>query len=333
MPWVETVTSAVAASQSIENNSGYREVFANRPFLALWLAQILSQIADNFLYFVLIVAVYKQTGSNTAVSGLVLAFTLPALTVGLLAGVLVDRVDKRSVLLFSNVARAFTAIGFIFLTNNFISVIILGLLTSAVRQLFMPAEAAALPRLLKPRELLTANSLFTLTYNASFIVGFAGAGPLLKFAGTDSVFIVAAVFFVIASALCAWLPSSAPEPRIGLPTPIGLRVRQVAFELWEGWRFLSHDRVILRTMLQLAFAWSLSGVTAAIAPGFATTVLGLSEEDAFLLVVPAGLGVVLGSILIGKFGGRVDRNWLIATGLLGMGIAVILLASRSAIMR
>ncbi len=326
MPRTAIVTSAVLASPDLERNSGYREVFSNRPFLALWLAQVLSQIADNFLYFVLIVAVYKQTGSNTAVSGLVLAFTIPALTIGLLAGVLVDRVDKRSVLLFSNLARALTAIGFIYLTSNFISVIVLGFLTSAVRQLFMPAEAAALPRLLKPRELLTANSLFTLTYNASFIVGFAGAGPLLKYAGTESVFIVAAVFFAIASALCAWLPSIAPEQRINLPSPVGLRIRLVAFELLEGWRFLSHDRAILRTMLQLAFAWSLSGVTAAIAPGFATTVLGLSEEDAFLLVVPAGFGVVLGSILIGKFGGRINRNWLIATGLLGMGIAVILLA-------
>ena len=321
------MTSIIVADQSIEGNGGYREVFANRPFLALWLAQVLSQIADNFLYFVLIVTVYKQTGSNTAVSGLVLAFTIPALTLGLLAGVLVDRVDKRSVLLFSNLARAVTAVAFIFLANNFISVIILGLLTSAVRQLFMPAEAAAMPRLLKPRELLTANALFTLTYNASFIVGFAGAGPLLKFAGTDSVFIVAAVFFMVASALCAWLPSISPEPRVGLPPAISRRIRLVAFELWEGWRFLSHDRTILRTMLQLAFAWSLSGVTAAIAPGFATTVLGLSEEDAFLLVVPAGLGVVLGSILVGKYGGKVNRDWLIAAGLLGMGIAVILLAT------
>jgi MFS family permease len=305
---------------------GYRDVLANRQFLALWLAQVLSQIADNLLYFVLIVAVYRTTGSNTAVSGLVLSFTIPALTVGLLAGVIVDRVDKRQVLLLTNVARAVLAIAFIFFTNSLPSVFVLGLITSAFRQLFMPAEAATLPRLLRPQDLLAANSLFTLTFNASFIVGFAGAGPLLKLAGTDTVFVVAAVFFVIAGALVTTLPKVESEARSDLPGSTVARSRLVIRELLDGWAFLRSDRDVTRVMLQLAFAWSLSGITAAIAPGYASTVLGLSEEDAFYLVVPAGVGVVLGSLAVGRFGGRLDRTLLIAAGLLGTGVAVILLA-------
>src|SRR5204862_8013660 len=95
----------------------------------------------------------------------------------------------------------------------------------------------------------------------------------------------------------------------------------------DGWAFLRRDRDVTRVMLQLAFAWSLSGITAAIAPGYASTVLGLSEEDAFYLVVPAGVGVVLGSLAIGRFGARFDRTLLIAAGLLGTGLAVILLAT------
>jgi MFS family permease len=301
-------------------------VLSNRAFLALWLAQVLSQIADNLLYFVLLVEVYKQTGSNTAVSGLVLSFTLPALTIGLLAGVLVDRVDKRAVLLLTNVARAAIAVLFIVSTSSLPSVFTLGLLTSAVRQLFMPAEAATLPRLLPQRDLLTANSLFTLTYNASFIVGFAGAGPLLKIFGPNAVFLVAALFFLISAALVWTLPPSAADSQPELPASALDRSRLVVRELLDGWAFLRSGPEILRVMLQLAFAWSLTGVIAAIAPGYATTVLGLSEEDAFFLVVPAGVGVVLGSLMIGRFGGRVDRTLLIAAGLLGMGVAVILLA-------
>ena len=310
-----------------EAPGGYREVLANRRFLALWLAQVLSQIADNFLYFVLIVAVYRTTGSNTAVSGLVLSFTVPALTIGLLAGVIVDRVDKRQVLLLTNVARGATAIAFIFLTNNLPSVFLLGLITSSVRQLFMPAEAATLPRLLRPKDLLAANSLFTLTYNASFIVGFAGAGPMLKLFGTDTVFVVAAAFFLVAAALVATLPTVASDPRGDLPGSVVARSRLVVRELLDGWAFLRRDRDVTRVMLQLAFAWSLSGITAAIAPGYASTVLGLSEEDAFYLVVPAGVGVVLGSLAVGRYGGRFDRTLLIAAGLLGTGVAVVLLAT------
>ena len=312
---------------AVESAGGYRQVLANRNFLRLWLAQVFSQIADNLLYFVLIVAVYKQTGSNAAVSGLVVAFTLPALTIGLLAGVIVDRVDKRQVLLLTNVARGGVALAFIVLMRSLPSVFLLGIVASSVRQLFMPAEAATLPRLLKPRELLPANSLFTLTLNASFIVGFAGAGPLLKIAGPESVFLVAAAFFFVAAGLVATLPSVESEVSTDLPESIVARSRLVLRELLEGWAFLRSDRDVTRVMLQLAFAWSLSGITAAIAPGYASTVLGLSEDDAFFLVVPAGVGVVLGSLLIGRYGARVDRTALIACGLFGTGAAVIALAT------
>lgn len=306
---------------------GYGSLLRNRAFLALWLAQVLSQIADNLLYFVLLVEVYRQSGSNTAVSGLVLVFTLPALTVGLLAGVLVDRVDKRQVLLFTNVARAAIAGLFMVATSSLPSVFVLGLLTSGVRQLFMPAEAATLPRLLPPRDLLAANSLFTLTFNASFIVGFAGAGPLLKLAGSNSVFVVAALFFAVGGALCWTLPTIAPEAQEDLPPSALERSRLVLRELLDGWAFLRSGPDILRVMLQLAFAWSLSGVTAAIAPGYASTVLGLSEEDAYFLVLPAGIGVVVGSLLVGRYGARFDRTMLIAGGLLGTGLAIVLLAT------
>src|SRR5262249_54224438 len=162
--------------------------------------------------------------------------------------------------------------------------------------------------------------------NASFIVGFAGAGPLLKIAGPNAVFLVAALFFLVSAALVWTLPRSAVDSQPELPPSALDRSRLVARELLEGWAFLRSGPEIMRVMLQLAFAWSLTGVIAAIAPGYATTVLGLSEEDAFFLVVPAGAGVVLGSIMIGRFGARVDRTLLIASGLLGMGLAVILLA-------
>ena len=310
-----------------ERAGGYREVLRNRAFLALWLAQVLSQIADNLLYFTLIVWVYKQTGSNAAVSALVLAFTLPALTFGLLAGVLVDRADKRQVLLLTNLGRGAIALLFVVASSSLPSVFTLGLLTSILRQFFMPAEAATLPRLMRPRELLAANSLFTVTYNASFIVGFAGAGPLLKLANTDAVFLVATAFFLAATALCWLLPTIGVDTHVDLPGSGVARSRLVLHELLDGWAFLRSDGETTRVMLQLAFAWSLSGITAAIAPGFAATVLGLTEEDAFLLVVPAGVGVVAGSLLVGRFGAAANRTLLIAGGLIGTGTAVVLLAT------
>src|SRR5207247_5738596 len=120
-----------------------------------------------------------------------------------------------------------------------------------------------------------------------------------------------------AAALVWTLPPMALEAQPELPPSTLDRSRLVVRELLDGWALLLSYPEILRVMLQLAFAWSLSGIIAAIAPEYATTVLGLKEEDAFFLVVPAGVGVVLGSLMVGRFGGRLDRTLLIALGLLG----------------
>src|SRR5436190_23838497 len=130
---------------------------------------------------------------------------------------------------------------------------------------------------------------------------------MLMFAGVIALFVVVSLFVAVPSALVWTLLTIALEAQRELPPSTLDRSRLVVRELLDGWAFLRSGPEILRVMLQLAFAWSLTGVIAAIAPGYATTVLGLSEEDAFFLGVPAGVGVVLGSLLIGRFGGRVDR--------------------------
>jgi MFS family permease len=313
---------------STDDRASYGAVLRNTHFRSLWLAQCFSQVADTLVYFVLLVEVYRYTSSNAAVSTLVLAFMIPAVTIGPLAGVFVDRTDRRRVLWQTNASRAVLVLLFIWLGSHLLSILVVSLMISTVRQFFMPAEAATIPRLVSSKHLLPANSLFTLTHNASFILGMSTAGPLIKFGGPVTVYLVASAFFVIATILTLVLP---PDPesrnRATLPDSLAARSRLVFVELAEGWNFLRHQGEMFRIMLQLAFAWSLAGVTAAIAPGYAATVLNLSEEDAFFLVAPAGFGVIVGSLLVGRFGWRVRRPILIAIGLISMGVAVILLAT------
>ncbi|HLD24611.1 MAG TPA: MFS transporter, partial [Patescibacteria group bacterium] len=72
-----------------------RDVFSNRLFLRLWMSQMTSQLSSNILIFLLALLVYKQTGSNVAVSGLFLSYGLPSLLFGVIAGTIVDRLDRR----------------------------------------------------------------------------------------------------------------------------------------------------------------------------------------------------------------------------------------------
>ena len=98
----------------------YLDLIRNRHFRNLWLGQITSQIALNMLYFVLAIKVYQDTRSNAAVSYMILAFGIPSIIFGIVAGGIVDKCNKRTVLLMSNIVRVFIlALFYLFLNNIF----------------------------------------------------------------------------------------------------------------------------------------------------------------------------------------------------------------------
>src|SRR5690242_18545468 len=93
-----------------------------RPFLFLWLAEVLSQIASNMTNFILLLVVFSLTGSNTAVSGIMIAFLLPAILFGIFAGVFVDHQDKKHVLTVTNIIRGVILLLLVVLNNHLFGV-------------------------------------------------------------------------------------------------------------------------------------------------------------------------------------------------------------------
>src|SRR3979490_1003939 len=153
-------------------------VARNPNFQKLWWAQLLASSAFNTLTYTLIIRIAERTGGNTPVSLFVLSFSIPALIFGLFAGVWVDRLDRRLVLLATNLSRAALIPAFYFAENwNFLLVYPLAIITSLITQLFIPAEATKLASTVKKEDLHQANSLFTFTLYASFVVGPIAAGP------------------------------------------------------------------------------------------------------------------------------------------------------------
>src|SRR3954447_6183604 len=98
---METTTTASSTPSVVA-------VLKNRNFLYLWLAQLLSQTAQQMINYVLVVQVDALSKSSTAVSGIIIAFTLPAILFSAVAGVFVDRQPKRRVLIITNLGRAAT---------------------------------------------------------------------------------------------------------------------------------------------------------------------------------------------------------------------------------
>lgn len=308
-------------------------VFRNRAFVYLWSAQALSQLASNMVLAGLMATVYGTTESNTANAVLILTFLVPAVLFSTLGGVLVERSDARVILLATNVFRAAGVILFIFVaptTRDAIVplVYVINFFVATATAVFAPAELTSIPRIVERRHLMAANSIFILTINATFAIGFGFLGPLLlNTGGPIAVYVVVAVMFALAAAAIVPLPAVRPD-RSGPETAqmAGRAVRELASQLREGIDFIRQHRVIAWSLTYLGIAASLIGVLGAIGPGFATDILLLSETDFFFIMGPAGLGAVIGILFLNSYGKGLPRRLLIDIGLVAMGLTLVALA-------
>ncbi|HLY64684.1 MAG TPA: MFS transporter, partial [Chloroflexota bacterium] len=184
-----------------------RVVLRNRNFTYLWAAQLLSQIAQNIINFAVLVKVEELSHSTTQVAVTIVSFTLPAVIFGPVAGVFVDRLDKKSILVYSNVSRALATLGFVFLGSSLPAIYTILFVSSTINQLFSPAEGASIPMLVKRDQLLNAMSLFQVTFYSAVAIGFILIAPAaIKLAGLDTAFFVTAAMYLAAAGLCAVLP-------------------------------------------------------------------------------------------------------------------------------
>jgi MFS family permease len=185
-------------------------VLRNRSFLLLWLSQVATQVGGNMVTYGLTVLVFEVTGSSSAVSILLLTFLVPAVLVSAVAGVFVDRVDRRHMLVVTNLLRAVAFGVMVLFDTNVMAIYALNIFVSVVTTFFAPTELAMIPRLVKKEQLVAATSIFTLTTNAAFALGFALLGPLVvTVAGPTVLIIVVAAFYLVAAGFCFVLPSDA----------------------------------------------------------------------------------------------------------------------------
>lgn len=318
------------------NAHGHTAVLRNPYFLALWMAQVLSNTALNGAFFLQLVLIEDITKSSAQLAAVILAFSLPAVLLSALAGLLVDRVPKKYILIASNALRVVTGAALALLasflleqklseTLFLVEIYFLVFLTSAIGQFFAPAEGAVIPLIVRTENLLPANSLFTITATASQVLGIVILAPLgIKMIGIVGSLWAATVMYGGATLLVALIPRDQPARANAFD---GLSTMQRAWnEIREGWQFAIAHRTILIALLQLALVSMLTMTMAMLAPGYAARVLGLSAEDAIVVFWPAGAGVFLASLAIGRYGHLIRREILAGVGMFGLALGVAVLA-------
>jgi MFS family permease len=326
-------------AEDAEKSGGALELFQHRPFLLLWLSQVFTQIGGNMVLFGLTVIVLDSGAGNTAVSILILSFLAPAVLFSAVAGVYVDRLDKRLVLVATNLLRAGLLVLLWLAGTNLLVLLVINMLISTVTVFFAPAEASMIPQLLPRRLLLPANGLFTLTLNAAFAVGYALAGPLVvALVGAPGLILVVAVCYLIAGAFCWTLPPAPPVTETDEETGALLPETEAAMgsvfgQLREGIEFIRENRSISWSLVYLGIAASLVGVLGVLGPQFAKDSLGLQPKDFAVVVLPMGFGIVMGILILNSFGHLAPRRRIIEGGLVALGIFVAVIVSAGPIAR
>lgn len=340
--------SPLPPPQDDEPEPGFLPVLKNRNFLVLWAGQVFSQLADKvYLVLMIMIITSRFQGEGQTISGwvsaIMIAFTIPAVLFGSVAGVYVDHWSKKGVLVFTNLLRGGLVLALPVLLwvsqgwSPFAGIpigfwVLLGItfLVSTLTQFFAPAEQAAIPLIVERRHLLSANSLYTTTMMASVIIGFAVGEPLLAIADTligaisNSLDIgkelLVGMSYAIAGFLLMWLHSREKEDQPDQPHP------QVWENIRDGLRYLSQQGRVRVAMMQLVILFSIFAALAVLAVRMAEIMPALKSSQFGFLLAAGGLGMALGAVLIGHFGQRVSRAQLSLYGSVGMAATLTALS-------
>ncbi len=314
----------------------YTEVVRDRNFVKLWTSQILSLIAQNLLNFALIIRIFELTQggrfANIAVALLILSFGIPAVLLSSLAGVYVDHWDRRKVLVMSNFFRSIVVLGFLVFEHNLIIVMILAFLMSSATQFFAPAEAASIPIVSRAKNLVKANGLFVTTFYATFIIGYSASAPVIKLFGAQAPYLIAAGFFGLATILAILLPN------LGGKKSGNISLRQLwrvtLHDVQAGRKLVFRDPNLRYPIIQLMIVQAVISVVLTLAPALSLALLKQPLQDSSLyLVVPAGLGMLLGVLSVSRLTKHFPKSKLVKADLVIAGITLTLLGATGLLYR
>jgi MFS family permease len=291
----------------------------NARFLRLWIGQGTSFVGDAVSMVALVVLVVEITGSASAVGGALVARLLPTIA-SPLAGVIADRVDRRIVLVASDLARAVLVLGLVF-ARDLATIYVLVFLMGLARTLFNPTVRAAFPSVVGGGDLTRANALIGGTFSTSIMVGPALGGLLVASIGVDAAFLADAVTYLISAILLSTVPL--PHPRRESEEEAGF-VR----ELRSGFGYLVGTRVPLAIVVGAFLTILTINATVPAEVFLAKETFGAGDVGYGLLVSLWGGGMVLGSAMMAVLGNRINLVLLYflsifmgASALVGTGLA------------
>ena len=309
-------------------NGGGDSLLRNDRFLRLWFGQGASFVGDAVSTLALVVLVVQIAGSASAVGGALVARLLPTLA-SPLAGVFADRLDRRVVLVTSDLARAALALGMVF-AEDLATVYVLAFLMGLGRTFFNPTIRAAFPGVVEGGDLARANGLLSATFSISITAGPALGGVLVATVGVNAAFLVDSATYLV---------SAISLSRISLPRPERDDATGFGQDLQEGLGYLAGARVPLAIVVGTFLVILTINTTIPAEVFLAKETFDAGNVGYGLLVSLWGGGTVLGSVLMVVLGDRVNLILLYflsifcgALALVGTGLSPVFALAVGALM-
>jgi len=291
-----------------------------RDFRLLWLGQIIARLGDNFYWMALLITVNEMTGSTLAMGFTTISLALPQLLLGLPAGVLVDRFDRRKVMIASDLLRS-GLILFCLLVDGPEQVwifYVVGFLMSAVGVFFIPARQAVTPLLVGEEDLLSANALLETSRTLALLMGAAAARFAIGYAGAKTGFILVSISFLL-SATFLW--------RMRVPQTVvtdrSTSISVLWAELRQGLGFLRRSRLLTTTMIVMTVVMLGIGAINVLWVPFMDRLFGVGPEGLGIADSLQGAGMLVGSIIVGNLTRRFRLTRLLSGSLALLGLSVI----------
>lgn len=277
----------------------------NRNFALLWIGGLISFVGDWALFIALPVFVYELTSSTLATGGMFIAQTLPRLLLGSLAGVFVDRWDRRWTMIAANLLCAAALLLLLPVRSpaDLWLVYLAAFLQTSISLFFQPAEAALVPRLVGEEHLLPANALIALNWELTRLIAPPLGGLLMALSGLGSVIALDCASFLLAAAMIALVaqpattapPSEPATPNRGTPA-----WRMVWRELAEGLALVRRERLIASIFIITATAMVAEGIINVLGFPWLKQVLHGGALERGWMASAQAIGGLLGGLLIGR---------------------------------
>ena len=314
-----------------------KEVVSLYNYRQLWSAQIVSNFGDALTILTLILLINEISGgSATAIAGLFIAVGIPAATISLVAGALVDRLPKKPVLIWSDLLTAILVVGYILFAllggQNIFVLYSLAFVHASINAFFSPAKGALIPQIVPENGLMSANSLSQMTRVIAGVLGTAAAGLVVGLTGLywlafllDIVTFLVSIFFI--SRVRFKEPLDAADNEIGL----GERFGSVGADLRSGFGLLLQRRILIGCLIGFAFAMLGLGAVNVLLPPFIINDLQISEAWFGLVELFQSVGMVLSGILVGQLAARFKETRIATVALFIVGIAILFFVTVSSV--